>query len=920
MSCYYKCQSCGYQFRYVDLTRREIRCEACGRVQILPEGMDDEEKGNYFNQANEFLRCYEFEMASNEYSRILARYPEDVEALWGSIMTQYGVEYIKENGRNIVTLHRYQRMPLPETLAYKRIMELTDGKDKEHYENAAKEIERIRASIGQGINNIGTRYDVFISFKQTEDDTGKKTEDYQLAYKIHDKLKTAMCSVFFSPVSLHDVMGENFESHIYQALRSARVMILIATQERYVNAVWVKNEWQRFLEFSSDPGADKHIMPVFKKTLDYFPESLRKFQGIDCETVAFEQYICDNVRRIVRNEGARASAGSADGSLKRAWFELEEERFDEAANAFNRARDREPASYEASLGLLLCDLRIKKKDDLGNQVQDYSGNQFFKDAYYYADDKNKEKLKEYLKKSREYANNLRGELQNREIYDNALREKNQIETIADCDRVIHEFEKVSGYQDADAHAEEVREKRKDIKSKWKSKYEEAVIALEDAKTVQELQQIIEALDNLKGYRDVEDKLLPQAEKKLGELENTEKQYCQAVKHFEKEEIEEAKEIFKNIPEYRNSAWYFNMCTNSEYLEKVDCYKKGKRLEILANKESDRNKKLELLSRAMVAFSGAADYKDAKKEYVKHEESHKELSNEIERVRKEQREARFINGIKSILLLGISVVLFPAMCSFFLLKSGTHKSIYDKITSMSLNFNFFLSLGCLVFLITLYMLYGFISNRLHKKYRGNSFYKKYSMGFTVSSTIITLGISMFITRIMGYGFSFMNILIWILLLVPIIIGIVNWQYYEFNDLFDREKDLLRNVAFIGLPILSVGVIGLSFYFIKQWIISSDWKSLGYLALVLVIAAIIRIFLNIAVHEDIEKKIHIAEWVGVLINELAIPIFTIIYVVEVHTKLELPGSAWIIIIPILLVISALQIANLIVITVLYTRGDW
>ena len=43
-------------------------------------------------------------------------------------------------------------------------------------------------------------------------------------------------------------MGTEYEPYIFSALNTSRVMLSLGTKPEYFNAVWVKNEWSRFLK------------------------------------------------------------------------------------------------------------------------------------------------------------------------------------------------------------------------------------------------------------------------------------------------------------------------------------------------------------------------------------------------------------------------------------------------------------------------------------------------------------------------------------------------------------------------------------------------------------------------------------------------------------------------------------------------
>ena len=68
-----------------------------------------------------------------------------------------------------------------------------------------------------------------------------------MAQEIYYQLTEQGRRVFFARITLEDKAGQQYEPYIFAALNSARVMIVVGSSARNFNAVWVKNEWSRFL-------------------------------------------------------------------------------------------------------------------------------------------------------------------------------------------------------------------------------------------------------------------------------------------------------------------------------------------------------------------------------------------------------------------------------------------------------------------------------------------------------------------------------------------------------------------------------------------------------------------------------------------------------------------------------------------------
>ena len=121
-----------------------------------------------------------------------------------------------------------------------------DNYSRELYEKQAREIAEIQKGI-LAISRNEQPFDVFICYKET-DSNGQRTQDSVIANDIYYQLKDAGYKVFYAAITLEGKLGSAYEPIIFAALNSAKVMLAIGTNPEYFNAVWVKNEWSRFLK------------------------------------------------------------------------------------------------------------------------------------------------------------------------------------------------------------------------------------------------------------------------------------------------------------------------------------------------------------------------------------------------------------------------------------------------------------------------------------------------------------------------------------------------------------------------------------------------------------------------------------------------------------------------------------------------
>ena len=266
----FKCKMCGGTLE-IQSGSTVAECEYCGAKQTLPK-LDDEKRANLYDRANHFRRSNEFDKASAIYEQILAEDNTDAEAYWSLVLCRYGIEYVEDplSHRRVPTVHRAQFTSIFDDDNYKSALKNSDTYQRVIYEEEAKAINEIQKGI-LAISQKEEPFDVFICYKET-DDSGKRTHDSVLAQDLYYQLKQEGFKVFFSRITLEDKLGSAYEPYIFAALNSAKVMVVLGTKPEYFNAVWVKNEWSRFLSLIKK-GEKKMLIPAYK---DMDPYNLPK--------------------------------------------------------------------------------------------------------------------------------------------------------------------------------------------------------------------------------------------------------------------------------------------------------------------------------------------------------------------------------------------------------------------------------------------------------------------------------------------------------------------------------------------------------------------------------------------------------------------------------------------------------------------
>ncbi len=305
----YKCKICGGDME-VNGDMTIGTCMYCGSTMTLPK-IESEKKARLFNRANRYRLNNEFDKAYDAYKAIVDEDETEAEAYWGMLLSEYGVEYVEDpkTKKRVPTCHRTHIKPIQNTTNYELACKYADTENRFMYQDEAEILDRIQKKI-ISVSAKEEPYDVFICYKETDDITGERTQDSVLAFDIYEALEKKGIRTFFSRVSLEDKLGTDYEPYIYSALKSARVMLHVTTDIRHSEAVWVKNEWARYLSFMAD-GEDKTIIPVIKDMSPYeLPRELTKYQSQDMSKVGARQDLIRVVEKLLGKEKSYAKVDS----------------------------------------------------------------------------------------------------------------------------------------------------------------------------------------------------------------------------------------------------------------------------------------------------------------------------------------------------------------------------------------------------------------------------------------------------------------------------------------------------------------------------------------------------------------------------------------------------------------------------------
>ena len=298
------CNNCGGE----EITHIEGKnlgiCKHCGATIIMPR--PNEEIIGLLNTAYLQRATYDFDAAIKTYEYVLDKDSQEKSAYEGLLLAKYGIEYVKDprSTKLIPTCHRTHFNSIYEDDAYLSLVALCDEEEKEILKDKFAKIDKLQKAIAKQLEKEED-FDVFISYKAT-DENGEKTEDSVIARNIYDKLTEKNYKVFLAEKTLEDRLGSDYEPIIFKAIQTSKIFVLVGTKKEYVNSVWVKNEWTRFVDRIKNENngeiSSQSFIPVFKDMSPYdMPKVNNKFvQGVDASKIGYAITVADGITKLLK--------------------------------------------------------------------------------------------------------------------------------------------------------------------------------------------------------------------------------------------------------------------------------------------------------------------------------------------------------------------------------------------------------------------------------------------------------------------------------------------------------------------------------------------------------------------------------------------------------------------------------------------
>lgn len=492
----FKCKMCGgtLEFKSGDTV---ATCDSCGTLQTLPK-MDDEHRVNLYDRANHYRRANEFDKAMGIYEQILNEDRTDAESYWSLVLCRYGIEYVEDpnSHKRVPTVNRAQYTSIYDDEDYKSALQYAAAEQKKVYEEEAEKINEIQKGI-LAISQKEEPFDVFICYKET-DANGRRTQDSVLANDLYHQLTQEGFKVFFSRITLEDKLGTAYEPYIFAALNSAKVMVVLGTKEEYFNAVWVKNEWSRFLALIRD-GKKKILIPAYRDMDPYdLPEEFSHLQAQDMSKLGFMQDLIRGIKKLVgvekkpqmelEGEPSRNIQNDIEPLLIRTAMFLEDENWEKADEYAERILDMNPKCAQAYLDKMMAELHVSKIEKLVELKENFEKNMYYIKFLQHANEKSARQVKLYL-----------FELKNRLTYEEAISALNHANNISEYDFAKNKFNTIIEYKDTKIQVERCKKKKEEL---IENTLNDLVFEMKNAQERWQFKNILDELHKLECYKDV----------------------------------------------------------------------------------------------------------------------------------------------------------------------------------------------------------------------------------------------------------------------------------------------------------------------------------------------------------------------------------------------------------------------------------
>ena len=328
-------------------------------------------------------------------------------------------------------------------------------------------------------------------------------------------------------------------------------MVVLGTRPEYFNAVWVKNEWSRYLAIVKQSGGKKVLIPAYRDMDPYdLPDEFSHLQAQDMSKLGFMQDLIRGIKKIASAAESKTTVketvvvnnnANIAPLLKRAFMFLEDGEWEKADDFCEQVLNQDPENAQAYIGKLMAELHIKKQENLADCKQPFDDNKHYQKAIRFGDEKIKKTLSGYIDHINERNENdrLTG------IYNDAVNAMNDANSEYSYKMAANKFKTIPGFKDADSLAEKCLEKAEICR---KDDIYSSALSLMRKDEIEEYETAITKFRKISGWKDA-DEQINICKRKIEEIKAQEEAHCLELERKAEEQriaAEKAKKKRKRI--------------------------------------------------------------------------------------------------------------------------------------------------------------------------------------------------------------------------------------------------------------------------------------------------------------------------------------------------------------------------------------
>lgn len=276
-----KCPNCAAAIDTTTAVGGVVKCRYCKQPVVLPKTADGTAYVS-LETARAFLNTCDFDRAYETYKSVADKFSDEPEAYFGMALAANKVRYINDVKNNCLQPICYgaTNKTFVSDGNYIKALSLATAEQKVEYTRKATEIDYIRNEFYK-LKQSGKEYDCFICVKVSSEN-GYKTIDSERANDIYYHLKDKGYRPFYSEREIQNETGADYEARILYALYCSPCMLIVCSDERYLQTPWVKNEYSRFISLINDEQkeADSIAIGFFDAPIERLPGRNGRLQGV----------------------------------------------------------------------------------------------------------------------------------------------------------------------------------------------------------------------------------------------------------------------------------------------------------------------------------------------------------------------------------------------------------------------------------------------------------------------------------------------------------------------------------------------------------------------------------------------------------------------------------------------------------------